>query len=94
MSGIEHGKRQTYVYYKCRCDECRAANREYLRQYRAANREAIRASQARYTTKLKGSEHIPHGTRYGYSDFGCRCDECRAANAAYARQRRKGTVEE
>ena len=87
--GIEHGKRQTYVHHKCRCDDCTAANREYLRQYRAANRDKIRASKTRYSAKLKKSKDIPHGTRYGYSDFGCRCDECKAANTAYARQLRQ-----
>ena len=102
VPGIEHGKRQTYVHHKCRCEPCTAvngqwdlptaANRQYLRQYRATNRKAIRASQALYAAKLKESKDVPHGTGYGYSDFGCRCDECRAANTAYARQRRESTV--
>ena len=89
MNRMEHGKRQTYVHHKCRCDDCTAANREYLRPYRAANRDKIRTSQAEYSAELKKSKDIPHGTRYGYSDFGCRCDECKAANTAYARQLRQ-----
>lgn len=27
-----------------------------------------------------------HGTYNGYSNYDCRCDECRAANAAYQRR--------
>lgn len=32
---------------------------------------------------------IVHGTKSGYSHYGCRCDQCRAANTAYARQNRE-----
>lgn len=32
---------------------------------------------------------IVHGTRSGYAYRGCRCAECRAAQAEYQRQRRK-----
>lgn len=28
---------------------------------------------------------IKHGTRYAYNTHGCRCDECKAASAAYMR---------
>ncbi len=31
-----------------------------------------------------------HGTLYRYVDRKCRCDECRAANAAYSREYRAG----
>lgn len=91
MVEIEHGKRQTYVHGGCRCDPCAEANREYLRKYRAANKEKIRATQLRYTAKLKESNgiDIPHGTRSGYSDYGCRCDRCKEANTNYARRYRE-----
>lgn len=29
-----------------------------------------------------------HGTRNGYTNYGCRCESCTAANAAYTRQRK------
>jgi hypothetical protein len=41
--------------------------------------------------KIKGTEdrpESPHGTIYRYSDLGCRCDLCRAANAAKSARRR------
>jgi len=41
--------------------------------------------------KIKGAEdrpESPHGTIYRYSDLGCRCDLCRAANAAKSARRR------
>lgn len=28
---VQHGKRWTYQKYKCRCDQCSAANRTYMR---------------------------------------------------------------
>jgi hypothetical protein len=31
---------------------------------------------------------INHGTTTAYANYGCRCDECRAANTAYQRDRR------
>ena len=33
-------------------------------------------------------EPYPHGTRSRYNALGCRCDECRKANAAYGRRLR------
>lgn len=37
---LEHGTVVGYVSRKCRCDECRAAMRDYMRAYRAARRHA------------------------------------------------------
>jgi hypothetical protein len=34
---------------------------------------------------------IPHGTYSGYTNHGCRCDECRQANSAYMREYRERT---
>ena len=42
VAGDKRGTRTGYTKRKCRCDECRCANREYDRQYREANREAVR----------------------------------------------------
>lgn len=43
---------------------------------------------------VSGSCHVsrapaPHGTRARYNYIACRCDSCRAAHAAYARERRR-----
>lgn len=37
---------------------------------------------------MSGKKSAEHGTRTQYR-AGCRCDECRAANAAYVRERRR-----
>jgi hypothetical protein len=39
--GWEHGTRYGYVYGRCRCDECRRANREYQRSYMRLQRAGI-----------------------------------------------------
>lgn len=38
---------------------------------------------------IAGSK-IPHGTRGGYTNYRCRCNPCRSANAEYVRARRAG----
>jgi hypothetical protein len=38
---IEHGTHSAYVHLKCRCDECRAAEKEYQRNYRQQNRQRL-----------------------------------------------------
>jgi 5-methylcytosine-specific restriction endonuclease McrA len=48
--GIAHGTLGAYTYYKCRCDECRTAVREYGRQWRVANIEKAREAGRRYIT--------------------------------------------
>lgn len=37
--------------------------------------------------KNRGAPPV-HGTRYTYTDLKCRCDACRACNAAYEKARR------
>lgn len=76
----EHG---TYARYSshpgCRCDECRAAKANYMRERRAnARRMAHRHS-------VPGSPFVAdvktHGTRAAYEEHGCRCAPCRKARA-------------
>jgi len=35
-----------------------------------------------------GMKPIPHGTRNGYSHYGCRCDECSEANSEWRKAQR------
>lgn len=37
---IPHGSKNAYDRYKCRCDQCRAANNAYQRAYQAKRRQA------------------------------------------------------
>lgn len=67
-----HGNRNRYVTSGCRCDECRAAQREYV-----AARRAVALSEGNLT----------HGRRATY-DAGCRCEQCRSTRlvAYYTRE--------
>lgn len=35
MDNLKHGSCTTYTYHGCRCDECKRAQREYMRSYRS-----------------------------------------------------------
>lgn len=54
---------------KCKCEDCKRLNREYMRWYRNG--------KARGTAK--------HGTRARYTRHKCRCEPCSAANREYQR---------
>lgn len=71
---VQHGTNNGYLNYLCRCDECKAANREYQKQQ-------VKDRRARETP-----EHV-HGTASGYTNYGCRCDLCKGAIREYARKR-------
>lgn len=75
---MRHGTRSTYTYRKCRCAECREANRLYIEQIR----------RAAGVQPLRRGPQTEHGTWTRYMRHGCRCVECRAANAAAARRYR------
>lgn len=56
--------------------------------------EPVPSLRADQVTDLRalGAEHpelIPHGTTGGYGNWKCRCQECRAAWAAYKREYRR-----
>lgn len=63
----------------CRCDGCKAANREVQRQIKD-----------RRVARFRKGEREPrrHGVS-GYSNWDCRCEECRTAWSEYLRERRK-----
>lgn len=47
-----------------------------------------RKLQASNRRKAKRAHYSPHGTKKRYDRYACRCDLCKQANAAYARQQR------
>jgi hypothetical protein len=61
--------------YGCRCDICRACNRERHRQWRAEHDRTA-------------SPELRHGTTNVYNNYDCRCDLCRQAHNAAARKLR------
>ena len=99
MTRTGHG---TYAAYSnkpgCRCDECRKAKAEYMRERRAEAREVAqkysepnpRAKGARRVGALRYVANIDsHGTRFGYEEHGCRCLECTDARGDSDRRYRK-----
>lgn len=62
-----HGTRGRYAQ-GCRCEPCRKGNSIYQREFREALKERPR-------------EEVPHGTRGGYTNWGCRCELCSQVSA-------------
>lgn len=71
----KHGVRRSYLL-GCRCDDCRRAGTEYKR-----GEDARRKAR---------SDEAPHGTRGGYSNWGCRCEPCKVAHSVYMKAYREG----
>ena len=93
----EHG----YVAYTkgCRCDICRGAKADYMRERRAlartvAQRHTVSSTgkrSSRQNARTPGAtRHVApiarHGTRYGYEEAGCRCFDCTDARTAADRR--------
>ena len=85
MSGIytgpgspTHGIASTYrsTVYACRCQPCRDAN------------AALQRKQVTRRAAVVSDAEVQHGSVSTYINWGCRCDECKAAHSAnLARQR-------
>lgn len=76
-----HGTISGYTNHKCRCSDCRIANRET----KAENRKARTAKPI--------PRHV-HGTDNGYVNYKCRCKRCKKAhNAAMVKWREKKKFE-
>ncbi|KMS79065.1 hypothetical protein ACH49_13470 [Streptomyces leeuwenhoekii] len=71
-----HGDYRTYLK-GCRCDACREAMRVYKVERRAEWRRDPSAA-----------DRVGHGKRTTYSEYGCRCAPCTAANTEGTRQQR------
>lgn len=67
-----HGTRSMYQT-GCRCQECKAAVASASRALRERQRQMA----------IDHPELIPHGTYTGYTNWCCRCDDCRKASREY-----------
>lgn len=72
----EHGSTTNYRA-GCRCEWCIAANTQT-----AADRRAFWQAPENYNPELDW-----HGTPRGYSYYGCRCGDCKAAQRQYRKER-------
>ena len=88
-----HGTTNGYGNLNCRCDDCRAANAAHHKDYMGRHPEQREKHRVRrQTIKPLDVDDPRHGTDNGYTNYVCRCDDCRAARLAYRRQLRlKGT---
>jgi len=80
---LVHGKRYTYTKRKCRCDKCKEANAQY-KSYKTANYRALQASQASESLSTDAQDFLAsltHGLPSTYEWYGCRCRECKEAEA-------------
>lgn len=71
-----HGTKHGYVYYRCRCARCTAANT---------------ASQQGTIERLRAAPppaHVEHGTANAYGNYRCRCDRCKGFNASQSQLKR------
>ena len=85
MPDDKHSTLSGYIYWRCRCDLCRAASNAYKRD---------RYRQQTGSTGFPAEEEVPHGTRNKYRR-GCRCEDCVQALRAHAREQyRKADPEE
>jgi hypothetical protein len=77
--GFTHGTFYGWMKTKCQCDTCLAAKATYN----------IKRREDRRTNNGRGAYNLPtnHGTKLMYSR-GCKCEDCKAANAAHAKARR------
>lgn len=71
-----HGTPGGYTNHGCRCDDCRAALRDYQRRRRKQRIESPTPDRV-------------HGTVNGYGNYGCRCDRCRGAWTKNEQRRRR-----
>lgn len=65
----------TYTNRKCRCSECREANRVWQAAARKKRNAALPADDPR------------HGKATTYTNHACRCDSCREAHRVYNKTR-------
>jgi len=77
--GYTHGTLYAWMKKKCRCDECAPMWRAWQDE-----RNARRRSRPGPSSRGPYGRPAAHGEVVSYKR-GCRCDECRAANATYVR---------
>jgi hypothetical protein len=84
-----HGTTNGYCNLGCRCDACRNAWTRYFVdwQHRTGRTRPVAVYRAEVAQR---AEDYPHGTPAKYKR-GCRCDECRAHQAAAKRDWRRRT---
>lgn len=73
-----HGTVYGFMKARCRCDECSARKRQWYDERNEARRKAGGNKRGKYGRPAEHGEILMYRR-------GCKCDLCRAANAAYAK---------
>ena len=79
-AGFTHGSIYGFMKVRCDCDECTSAKRAWNDE-----RNARRRGTSGEARRLPYGRPASHGEILMYRR-GCKCVECKAANAAYARE--------
>lgn len=74
---LVHGKLSTYTNKGCRCEDCKAAAREY------------RQGLPKKPKKPRQRKEPEHGTYSRYTNHKCRCEACKAAGSEYFKSRKR-----
>lgn len=92
----QHGRRNTYSYYGCRCELCCMAARQWLRSEAQQERRRVsRAVRAARRVLVDGRPIAPvpteqHGLANTYSYHLCRCETCTRAQNDRSRRYHTG----
>lgn len=85
-----HGTRTCYVLDKCRCEDCRAANREYGAKYTVRERERVRALARQSHQRNKAQRNAQRRERYATDPEGKKASNRRSAAKFRERTRTQG----
>lgn len=105
VHGFVHGTPSSYAK-GCRCDQCKVSRAKFARESQAARGDRRRGAEsceicgesgfaklAQHLRRRHGADTSPaHGTESRYA-YGCRCSECRGAQAAARRRYRRAQQE-
>lgn len=81
-----HGRRTTYRYWGCRCDDCTDANTGYAISNRRRSTELLAMGLAVVPREA-------HGKASTYNNHGCRCGPCVTAHSAECLRMKRGRAE-
>jgi hypothetical protein len=84
VSTVRHGTANAYRNHKCRCPHCVQAHNTEC--------ETMRLRRFALTATAGGIAPIPVHNAATYTNWGCRCDTCRAAERARGATRRAETA--
>lgn len=74
-----------YIHDDCRCEDCTDGHRERMRRRKAERFNLRVVESGQWVTTAQ----VPHGRMSTYTNWGCRCGECRQVWRQYQSAYRK-----